>query len=275
MISDLVLTDVRYNVQSVITNAVEKMEMSWTMDSVSQMRLTLIDPDMKFLANDYFAARRTMTYGGAEFEVASIELSEGIGNVARMTVEARRSSIQKIKRDKNPTAYSGVTATDYARIIAARYEMNFVGEPTSEKGTITQANTDTAKESVWDVLTRIAGEAKFVVFEADNVLFFCSQEWLINKREVITASWPSTGDQTYKILTRPTCRTSEDDIYAAEIGLTMERTNATDLRPGMTLDLKGIPQFEQRYIITEVSYDEGSIDPVTVSARTPEKTADL
>lgn len=271
---DLFIAGLPYDIRLKMTNAVEKMELSWTMDSVSQMRITFIDPDMQFLAGNYFQARRIMTYKGVEFEVASIEVGPGVGNVARVIVEARRSAIQKIKRDKNPTAYNGVTATDYARIIAARYGLNFVGESTATKGSITQASTDTAKESVWDVLGRLAGEAKFVCFESEGALFFASQEWLIRRREVVDMRWPSTAAQPYKLLERPTIRTSEDDLYSFELQLTLERTNAIDLRPGMTVNLSGIPQFEWQYLITEVAYEEGSTDPVSISARTPEKTED-
>jgi hypothetical protein len=272
MISDLVVVDAASGVSSAITNAVEKMEMSWTMDAVSQIKLTLFDPGMRFLQNNYFPIRRTMTYQGVEFEVAAVEVGPRAGDTAQIVVDLRRSSIQKIKRDKNPTAYSGVSATDYARIVAARYDLKFVGQTTSEKGTITQSGTSSKKESVWDVLTRIAGEAKFIVFESEGTLFFCSEEWLLGKREVIDIAWPAPQASGYKTLEIPSVRRSDDDVKAAEIQLLFHRTNAMNLRPGMTMNFTGVPTFENRYLITEVAYEEGVEEPVSISGRTPEKT---
>lgn len=274
MISDLVVVEAASGVNSAITNAVEKMEMSWTTDSVSQIRLTLFDPEMRFLKNNYFPIRRAMTYKGIEFEVAAVEVGPRIGDTAQVIVELRRSAIQKIKRDKNPTAYSGVSATDYARIVAARYGLEFIGQSTSTKGTIVQSGTTSKKESVWDVLNRIAGEAKFVVFEAEGYLTFASEEWLLGKREIIDISWPSQATSGYKTLEIPSARRSDDDVKAAEVQLLLHRTNAMNLRPGMTMNLSGLPTFEGQYLITEVSYEEGVEQPVSISGRTPEKTED-
>ena len=40
------------------------------------------------------------------------------------------------------------------------------------------------------------------------------------------------------------------------------------LRPGMTLALRNVPFFDDYYIVTEVSWQEGTADPVQVGART-------
>ena len=72
-------------------------------------------------------------------------------------------------------------------------------------------------------------------------------------------------------LQMPTFRRSDSDVYQVEGSMSLDRHNAMVLRPGMTIYVAGVPTFEDFYIITDVSFEHMSTNPVQVSFRKPER----
>ena len=271
MIAGLVISDISAKLNSDISTLITKLEVSWSMDGASQIRFSVHDESLQLLKNKYFQVRRAVTYEASEFEIASLEVSQGESSTGLCTVEARTRAVQLMKRDKKPSAYGGVSATDYARMVADKFGLKFVGEPTSKKKAVIQTGTGTKQDSVWDVLQRSAQEAEFVTFESNGTLYFASQEWLLGKWANLTATYPSKDTDSLIFLEIPQCRRSEDDPLSAEFKAVFERTNAKNLRPGMTIILAGMYEFDGKYLITDIAYEEGINDPVGISARTVEK----
>jgi hypothetical protein len=263
-----------------VQQAITKLSTSFTMDSVSQISFEVWDQDLRMLNNNYFLVRRDVFYQGMLYEMASIDISAGQGATPMIRVEARSKVCQLMKRDKNPESYRGTSATDFARIVAERYGMAFVGERTSTQRVITKGSSDSADTSVWDVLKSSASAAQFVFFESDNTLYFASQQWLLDKwgavdlgfiRVPVVFSPPGTGNEVFTLVEFPNCRKSDDDPMQAQVRAVVRRENATKLRAGMTVVVDGVNGFNGRYLITEVSFEENSPAPVSVSLRTPEK----
>jgi hypothetical protein len=149
--------------------------------------------------------------------------------------------------------------------------MSFFGEETAELLNITKTASVDTDESSFDVLKRLAGESQFVVFESSNVLYFASQQYLLNKLNVVQVNYPSRQADPFQLIGLPNFRSSDDDPMQAEFQAVMVRQNATQLRPGMTIQMNGVNNFSYRYLITEVSFEEGKDTPVSISGRTPEK----
>jgi hypothetical protein len=78
----------------------------------------------------------------------------------------------------------------------------------------------------------------------------------------------------FKAIECPTVRTSDDRTTVATLGLQLERDDGKLLRPGMTVTLVDIPQFNKNYIVTEVRWEEGATSSISVAGRTPEKIKD-
>lgn len=72
-------------------------------------------------------------------------------------------------------------------------------------------------------------------------------------------------------LQMPTFRRSDSDVYQVEGSMSLDRHNAMVLRPGMTIYVAGVPTFEDFYIITDVSFEHMSTNPVQISFRKPER----
>jgi hypothetical protein len=53
--------------------------------------------------------------------------------------------------------------------------------------------------------------------------------------------------------------------------MSLDRHNAMVLRPGMTIYVDGVPTFEDFYLITEVSFEHMSTNPVQISFKKPER----
>jgi hypothetical protein len=272
MIEDILISDITGTKLAEIQEATTKVSCSWSLDAVSQITLEVHDPDLKFFLNNYFMVRRSVFFKDEYFEIASVEIDKGEGAGAKVTIECRRGEIQKMKRDKTPAAYGGVSATEYAQIVANKFGLGFVGEKTSVKRSIVKATGSKEDESVWDVLRRLAGSAQFNVFESNRTLFFGSQEWLVNTYNWanLPFDYPSPSYSPYQILTVPNCRRSDDDVNQAEVKFILQRTATTmGLRPGMTVTLTGMGEFNRRYLLTEIAYDDDQPEPIGVACRTP------
>lgn len=257
--------------QANIEEAAFEVEVSYTLDLASQLTVKVIDPGLQMMARNYFQVRRPVSFVGFPLEIASCAVEQGDGGEPTVTIEARPRAIQLLKRDKFPDAYGATSPSEFAAIAANRVGLQYIGENSPEKLTITSTQYEGNMESAWDVLRRLAGEAQFVVFEADGKLFFASQRWLLGKWGNVYARWPSQDTDTFQLIEVPNFRRSDDDPLDAEFQALFRPENAGQLRPGMTIWMDGVPTFQGPYLITEVSFQLDTGLPVAVSGRTPEQ----
>lgn len=253
--------------------AVTSLKFSWTIDAVSQLNVELLDPGLRMLDNNYFLLRRDVIYRGQQFEIARVGVGPGEAGSPKITLECRSKPSQLMKRDKNPEAYSGISATDYARIVAGRFGLAFVGQQTAKQRIIAKSSSEKADESVWTVLKRSADDAQFVVFEVNNTLYFGSEEWLLGKWGNVDLTYGFGADRNdpFSLYQIPACGRSDDDATAASFKAVVERAGGESLRPGMTVNLQGITSFNGQYLVVDVEYEVGNRNPVSVSGRTPRK----
>ena len=255
-----------------IRECVTKLELSWTMDLVSEISFDVADKDMFLYNRNSFLIRRDVVYEDNIFEMSSINIKQDQGSSTIINVKARKKVLQLMKRDKNPESYGGTSGTEFAALVAERYELKFVGEQTSKAKVIGKSSSSSTDDSVYDVLKRSANEANFVVFESDGTLYFASEQWLLNKWANVAITWPNYPNTSpFYTFGMPECQKSDDDPYAASFKAVVNKQNGKQLRPGMTAVLSGINAFNGSYLITEVSYEEGRNSPVGISCRTPVK----
>jgi hypothetical protein len=274
MISDeLVIGDLGILAGTNVKNAVTSIKLSWTLDAVSQMTVELLDVGLRMLDNNYFLLRRDVYYQGQLFEIGRVAIGPGEASSPKISLECRSKASQLMKRDKEPEAYGGISATDYARIVAGRFGLAFVGQDTAKQKVIAKSSSENADESVWTVLQRSAQEANFVVFEVNNTLYFGSEEWLLGKWGNVDLKYGfgASREDPFALYQIPACGRSDDDVNAASFKAVVERGGGESLRPGMTVNLQGITSFSGQYLVTNVEYEIGNRNPVSVSGRTPKK----
>jgi hypothetical protein len=72
----------------------------------------------------------------------------------------------------------------------------------------------------------------------------------------------------------PNLRMSDDAYSEVTAQFRVDKDIGKLLRPGMTITIRGVPGFTTNYLINEVSWEEGTPDPVSVSASTPQIPTD-
>lgn len=318
--SNLIWFDSDSNALSEIDDAILSISASYSMDMCAQLTVQIHDPNFELAKSNYFSPTRSVIYqsfaiadfGASEtqtsgdvainkikqfFEIAVAEVSNGPASSPVWTVELRTKAIQQMKRDREPGTIKGANA-DYARQAADKFGLKYFMENTSKNRQITKASSKNKADSTWDVLSRLAQEAKFVVFETNGTLVFCSQKFLLGKwgtekqtfstdspivgqdyvkkietkeYNYIPVNWPSKETDLIKLMAIPSMRMSENDPLESTGSITIDRAAGTSLRPGMTVLLTGVPMFEKLYLVSSVSYGHFGTDPVQVELRTPER----
>ena len=306
-----------------ISKLVTSVNVSYSMDMASQLSFELVDPELRMSGQNFFTLGRDIIYetqtlgriddgsGSAAlvkqlFEISKVTVSQGPGSSPTFSIDCYSMAIQQMKRETRPDTIKG-QGTDFVRRAAAKYGLKFYGQETTKKQNITKASGEKQAESLWDVITRLAGDAKFVCFETDGYLIFASEQFLLHKwgtnaRQVPkftvdkqTGQKKQTGKKTqrwiplqypnqstpqfqylgtpgyFKLTQYPSITKSDNDPYAADGSCVVERINGTQIRPGMTAYVGNVPNMSGFYIIESVSFDEMSSEPVSVSFRTPQR----
>lgn len=249
--------------------------------------------------SDEFGTSSNLIKQSQLFEIATVTFSPGPGGSPTWQVKCFSKAIQQMKRDRNPGTIKG-TGSNFVKLAAEKYGLKPFVQETSKKPSITKATGDKHADSLWDVLTRMASDAKFVVFEVDGYLVFASERYLMNKWGVDTGDTIQVKDKkTSRMITKPakyiplqypavfkgtpgyffamgypTINVSNNDPRYGDGSILVDRQNGTQIRPGMTAYIGDVPGSNGYYLIDSVSFNDRSPDPVTVTFRKPTPEVD-
>lgn len=274
---------------------------SYTMDLNPEITIEVIDENYKMFDSNYFVIRRDVTYRNRRYEIAEVSAKPGPGGAPTVVIKARNKAIQQMRRDKLPNSVSGNSGYEYAGNAAKKFGLQFVGQQSAKTKSTFKARTGDGEESVWDVLTRTASDNQFVVFEVDGVLVYASQEWLLYKfgsstfsengktkkfvpllfypnrdiKELLDELLIGNHADLFQLETWHDFSSSDNEPLAATGSCNVLMPQGAALRPGHTAICGPFPKyFFGAYLITEVSYSEGSPESAQISFRTPEEPKD-
>jgi len=297
------------------------LTVSYSLSGATALTFSVFDPGFELLRQNYFQTGQTLIYRSHNsnfiasnksgifatpseqylayfFEIADVVVEQNQGNSPIVRVQCYTKAIQQMKRDRKPGNIKG-SGTDFVLAVAKKYGLECVAQKTSATRQITTADSDTAADSVWTVLDRLAGESKdeqknpFVVFESDGTLYFGSQQFLMykwgatsfdhqklnkktglmitQKRYITYLRYPSL-DEPFILLKMPTLHKSENDPLDGDGSCVLDRINGTRMRPGMTVRVEGVPWFDGDFLVQSVDFSELTPDAVNVSfARPPRR----
>jgi hypothetical protein len=332
--TSLSIADITSEQMREVFESVLSINVSYSITESSQITIRFIDPEFRMAQNNYFTVGRDLIYtqksvspyltdttertrGPANinvgefarrsmiYEMASVTVDQSAGNSPVWTVKARPKGIQQMKRDRKPKNIKG-SGSQFVVNACKKYGLFPVVQRTNKSYKINNAQGAQQATSVWDAMKSIAEEAEFVMFEADGVLFFGQEKWLLNKwgthasggepkvdrsgrvvrdadgapqttklKRFIPFYWPpgSSGSEIelFRLIGIPNLTQSDNDAYIADGSLVCERTNGVRMRPGMTVKMYGVPNFQGSYLVTDVSFTEESTEPVAVTFRSPER----
>lgn len=276
-----------------IAEYITDFSVSHRIDGATEISFSVIDPEFKMSKANYFQIRRNMVYRGLPYEIAAVEVGRGPGSSPQINVQARSAFVQLMKRDKQPRALGSVSAYEFARLAANRFFLKFYGQSNPTTQSQFQVSSGNNDESIWDVLGRAASSLQYALFESDGTLFFASQSFLlgklgidtdpsnifttegsitafgINTLQYIPFTYPTPETETrFILLDMPRIRRSDNDPLEGAGSVVIDRRNGINIRPGMTVGIKGMPNFDGLYLVTAVEFQEGVPDPVNITFQT-------
>jgi hypothetical protein len=274
---------------------ITSFEVSYSIEGANQIQFTLIDKDYKMMEQNFFMNRRQIMYRGEMYEIGVVEVGQGPAGSPQVTVTAWNAAVQKMKRDKKPENLTGSSAYEYAFNAAKKYGLKFVAEKNGRTQTINKGNGSNKDDSVWSVLQAAANADEFVLFVTDGTMVYGSQKWLMwkfgtdsksttNAKTKVTTTkkysrlyfdpagkLPADAEK-FQVVQYPSIRQSENDPLEGDGSIQVFKPNGCIIRPGQTVIIGPKPSmFQGGYLVTEVSFSEGTNDPVQISFRTPEK----
>ncbi len=314
-------------IQTRINSSILKINVDYTMGMCSELSFDVIDVGQEFLRRGYFDMGRDVLYTTntlvpfsndvfseargivspnrliQAFEIANVTIAQGPGYNPVVQVKCYTKAVQQMKRDRSPEKVKG-DGSEFVKRAAAKYGLRAFVEKTPEKKEIGKASGDKQAESLWNVLEGLQQKAEYVLFEADGILFFCSQKFLItkwgnNSRYVpVTKKKPnqpklreekfipiffgneidselSTSEiqakNNFQVLQRPSLTRSQNTPLDATGSIIVGRANGTQLRPGMTIELGGFRDYDGYYLIDSVNFEDISPNPVSITFIKPER----
>ena len=180
-----------------ISGLVTQANVNYTMDMASELSFDVVDPDLRMAENNYFTLIRdviyeTQTLGRIEpfdpsvvfvrqlFEIANVTAAQGPGGSPLFSVKCYTKAVQQMKRDRKIASSIKGSGTQFVRNAAKKFGLQFYGQETSKSQQIKASGSKQA-DSLWDIMKRLADDAKFILFEVDGFLVFGSEEWLLEK----------------------------------------------------------------------------------------------
>ena len=296
----LQIADLYGSAEKTFSDNLVSVTVSYSMDLDNEISFEVIDEGYKMFNNNYFVIRRDIIYRGRRYEIADVSCQPGPGGAPSVVVKARNKAIQQMRRDKRPGSVTGGSGYEYAGNAARKFGLQFVGQQSAKTKSTFKAKTSDGEESVYDVLRRIAGDHQFVIFEVDGVLVYAQQEWLMWKfgsstapgppvkkfvpllflpnqeaKEIAEAELTVPATEFFDLETWHSFQSSDNDPLAASGSCNVLMPQGAALRPGHTALCGPLPTyFAGGYLITEVSFSEGTPNPVNITFRTPEPPKD-
>ena len=246
-----------------IQDSVTSFSYELTADMVSQISFTVHDPDFDMYNRNYFVMGRRVVYNDVEFEIAAVALSYSGLNKCKVT--ARTKAVQEMRRDQSRAPLGNVAPTQAASQAAAMFGLGFFGETSRADGNITRQEKDDSTESTYAVLTRLAKDLNFRIFEAKGVLFFASEQFIVSNQPKIELNLPSTDTNAIYVMDL-NVRKSTDGKKASTFDASLIKNDTSiQLFPGMGVLIKGISGFEMPFMIDKVAFDAKVNTPVKIS----------
>ena len=277
-----------------VTESVTSLTVSLTANMTSQITIQVYDPGFKMMKANYFQIRRPLSYRGQAYEISSSSAQRHPNGPDTVQLQCRSAAVQRMRRDKGAESWD-TSAAGFAKQMAEKFGLEAFIQTSSDRISVTRQSGDNSDESTWDVLQRLANDLEYIVFESYGVLYFSSEEFLIERQPGIVIDTEAPENDAWFPFGW-SFATSDDDWRGSTATVLVPRVNGKKLRPGMTVAFKNVGKFgpsetthqqdtqnlekadeaktTRKYMITEISWTEGHNQPVQIQARTLVETDD-
>ena len=279
---------------ALIRESVISAQFDLTAKMVSELQLHVYDPGFKMLNSNYFMIGRRVAFvlpdtievedsegdttaisiETVQFEIAAVSAEHASSDTVRITARSRK--MQQMRREKGQESFGKISPTAFAAATAAKFGLEFFGEDTPVDGNIVREQNEQKDESTFDVLSRLAREAEFMFFEANGVLFFASEEFILDRQPSIEINVPSNEDDPFFASNLTVRRSADSTDSAATCNVNLlKSTSSITVFPGLGVTIKGLNNFDKKFMVDRVSYDTSKSGFVSISGTCPEDSDDM
>lgn len=269
----------RANVRDVVTSA----NFSAAIGSVTQFDIDVYDPTLSLLKEGYFKKGVSAQYQNFKMVVASVT-TKTMGGQEALTVKFRSKVVNDLKKRRGTKVMKKVSPSEFVisecKAVGAKYVVQGSARRTQVARDMPASKTkydEDAIPSSWTTFNRLAGEAGFVLFECAGVIFFGQPSWLLKQsaKDPIPVIWTTSTvsgntDDPKRALQLPECTSSIDTNTGADVNVSLPLTRFPEIRLGKAIQLKGVPTFDGKYLITSFDLSlVGKDSTINVKAETP------
>lgn len=232
-----------------------------SVDQVSQLTITLDDPNFTILANGAFTQRAPVGLNGYQLIVSAVETNDGSG-LGGLTISCRPNAIDKLKQLRGAKVRKKVSPSTFvgSECAAAGVAIGDI-QPTPKRPKVSR---DVAKKgehydresypSAWTTITRLADELGYLAYESGNRIYFGQPTYLSSRLPSFEVQWSNaSGATSRETQLNPVCRRSVDS-EDTEVELNIPLVHAGEAQIGSRLQLNGFPSFSGEYLLRSVSY---------------------
>lgn len=256
-------------------DAMLSASVSMSTDQVSQMSFRFIDPGFQRLESGVYDPEHTVVFEDLHLEVGSVDVNSEAGHPA-FDVRCRPAIVRALKKRRGTKVLKKASPSDFIKSECKAIGCKYVVQTSPQRKQVARDTKrqkgDIQPPSSWTTFQRLAEETGYAMFEAANTIFFGKPTWLLEQSEKnpMIVDWESKDEYT-KPLGIPNCSrntdTTDDNV---SVSLSLPYPYGILFRPGMALQLKGIPTFEDTYLVTSVNINLLSVGQgVEISAGTP------
>lgn len=246
------------------------------MDQVMEIEFELHDPDWKYFRS--FGPKgpngRDATYGDMKLVVYSSSFDPGPTGIGGSKFRLQPRGIKRLREIRGPLTRNDISASQYVKDAAWHAGMNAVVQDSAIRPFISrdleEGNSTGDSKHEWSTVTRLADEEGYVIYECLNTLYFGKPWWLYDTQRRHVAGLGTAVRNEDQLLNLPSAEMSSSDDTPDEITIDLPRRRATDILPGHSLELRGVPIFDTyKLLITRVEYPLAGTGEVKVTAKRP------
>lgn len=265
------------SISAEISEAVTNADISLSSQSITELSIDLADPGLYFSNTGAFTLHAPVDYQDLKLEIASYTFGGGPAGTGGINIKARSIHVYKLRARRGAMVLTNASPSDFVTRECQAVGVKSIIQPSAKRPQVAR-DVPAAHEtylrgtevpSSWSTFQRLAEEIGFICFESAGIVYFGQPTWLITKAGTVPAGWRNVEDQ-YKFVQPPECTNSADSQYGVTITGDLPFNRAKDMRPGKALKLIGMPTFDGTYLITDVSFDVGGRNNVSITAVHPE-----
>ena len=261
--------------------------LSWSTTATTQLQVEFIDPEFALFKTGLFEKGTALLYRekGAldlDLRITAIDIGPGSAGTGGFTVNARSSIVTLLKRRTGPKVMKKTSPSEFVQAECAAVGAKCVAQESPKRGAVARdvkgkkGNDDgggkSAKMSSWTTFSRLATELGYYMFEFAGTVYFGKPKWLIEQdKNPLEVALPLPG-APLKLAARsiPSISVSEDsDVPVTISGVELEPYRYKEARPGGAMRLKGLPPYNEEYLITSLTLPLIGTGPLTLEASTP------